>query len=130
MWGKSEWRGPLVISLVEQASKQAAQDAAEETLRLANEHVPYDLGNLEASGGTDIEQMRASVGQSDGGQYQSGWDASVYYDEVYAVWLHEHPEFEFQGQGEGKWLEKAVMRQESSWPDQLAPPLVEVFKLP
>jgi hypothetical protein len=54
----------------------------------------------------------------------------VSYDEPYAVPLHEHPEFEFQGEGEGKWLEKALNHAEGSWPEQLAPPLVAVFKLP
>lgn len=125
MWGKSEWRGPLVIALVDAASRRAAQDAAQEVLDLANEHVPYETGNLRASGGTDVDQLR-----EDGGQYAAGWESSVFYDTRYAVPLHEHPEFNFQGQGEGKWLENALLRSEGTWPTQLAPPLVEVFAKP
>lgn len=32
----------------------------------------------------------------------------VSYDTPYAVRLHEHPEYNFQGGREGKWLEKTV----------------------
>ena len=125
MWVESEWRGPLVASLVDKASRDAAESAAEEVLRIANEHVPFDTGHLMDSGGTDVQQNREA-----GGQFASGWESSVFYDTPYAVPLHEHPEFEFQGQGEGKWLESAVNQADRAWPEQLAPPLVEVFKLP
>ncbi len=132
MWIKSEWRGPLVVALVEGASREAVQMSAEDVLAEALIHTPYDptgrtapAGTLQESGGTDVEQNREG-----GGQFASGWESSVFFDEPYAVPLHEHPEFEFQGAGEGKWLEKAVNKAEGEWPEMLAPPLVEVFKLP
>lgn len=128
----SEWRGVEVAASVQATSRAAVRGVAEEILQDANEHVPVDPtgrsaapGELRDSGAVDGVQNRTA-----GGLFGSGWDASVYYDTYYAVPLHEHPEFTFQGQGEGKWLENAFNRAEGPWPDQLAPPFIELFAKP
>lgn len=91
---KVDWKGPEVIRATRAAARKALGTAAEEILKRANELVPLDEGTLQASG-------EASVGTSD-------LISVVSYDTPYAVRLHEHPEYEFQGGREGKWLEKTV----------------------
>lgn len=128
----SEWRGVQVAASVQATSRVAVRGVAEEILEDANEHVPIDPtgrsapeGFLRDSGAVDGVQNRTA-----GGLFGSGWDASVYYDTEYAVPLHEHPEFMFQGKGEGKWLENAFNRAENQWPTQLGIPFIELFAKP
>jgi hypothetical protein len=96
------WHGLLVHKLIEEAAEMGAEIAAEKTLKDANQHVPY----VNADGTT----------------------AFVSYDTPYAVRLHEHPEYNFQGKGEGKWLEKAVQRRAATANLDMAPPLVAVLR--
>lgn len=89
-----EWHGVQAVQAVQEAAQQGLRDTAEAVLTEANKHVPHDVGTLETSGHTWI-----------GDDY-----AVVYYDTAYAVRLHEHPEYHFQGAPTrgGKWLENAT----------------------
>ena len=117
---KMEWRGTLVRGLIEHAAEEGNRKAAEAVLEDAQKHVPYDIGNLAASGA--VTQSRSATGQF-------GSEHFVSYDTPYAVRLHEHPEYHFQGQGEGKWLEHAVQRHSGST-DEIAPPFMRVLDMP
>jgi len=72
---------------------KALDRAANNLLEEANRMVPLDWTTLMKSG-------EASLGDTD-------LIAVVSYDTPYAVRLHEHPEYNFQGGREGKWLERA-----------------------
>lgn len=63
-----------------------------EILRLSEEEVPHDTGSLQNSGGVEPEKGGAIVG----------------YNKVYAAYLHENPEFNFQGGRKGKYLEDPI----------------------
>jgi hypothetical protein len=106
------WHGLLVHKLIEEAAEMGAEIAAEKTLKDANQHVPYETGELQESGAVNAD----------------GTTAFVSYDTPYAVRLHEHPEYNFQGKGEGKWLEKAVQRRAATANLDMAPPLVAVLR--
>lgn len=116
-----EWRGPLVHTLVSEASDVGVKLGAEAIFEDAQGHVPYDEGDLSDSG--EVNQ-----GRDEGGRFTS--EAFVSYDTDYAVRLHEHPEYNFQGQGEGKWLEHAVQRNELRWANIAGMELAKVFALP
>jgi len=73
---------------------KALDRAANNILEEANRMVPLDTGNLMRSGDT-------SLGDTD-------LTATIFYDTPYATRLHEHPEYNFQGGREGKWLERAL----------------------
>lgn len=119
------WRGALVRAVVHEAGEEGTEEWALSVLEDANTHVPFAEGDLEASG-------RVTKGQSrfgPTGQFGSN-EFFVGYDTPYAVKLHEHPEFHFQGKGEGKWLEHAVQRGARRSEAELAPPLRAAFMLP
>lgn len=86
-----QWEGGKVIATTQAAAEAGLTVAVESLLTLANQTVPHDEGVLEGSG-------RAEV---DGNALQAamGWDGP------YAVRLHEHPEYDFQGGRRGKWAE-------------------------
>lgn len=62
----------------------------------SNKIVPHYEGFLEGSGFVDADGLRAAIS----------------YDEPYAIRLHEHPEYNFRGGREGKWLEKTIKRKD------------------
>lgn len=62
----------------------------------ANRIIPHDEGTLERSGFIDAD----------------GLVAAISYDTPYAIKLHEHPEYNFRGNGEGKWVEKTIKRKD------------------
>lgn len=119
------WRGALVRAVVHQAGSEGTESWAKAVLEDANQHVPFLEGDLEASG-------RVAEGQSRHGPTGmfSGNEFFVSYDTEYAVRLHEHPEYNFRGKGEGKWLEKAVQRGARRAEQKIAPPLRAAFMLP
>lgn len=86
------WKGGLIGVQVERVGNKSTRLAAEKILKRANEHVPYREGRLESSGKVTM----------DGGK------AAISYDTVYAARLHQHPEYNFQGKGEGRWLLNAI----------------------
>lgn len=111
----STWQTGRVIALVEEASEHGVRDGADHLLDLANEHVPLLYGGLRESG---------EVGTDD-------TTSIVSYDTPYAIHLHEHPEYNFRGQGMGKWFEYAVKNADAYiYERYFAPPLVKVFRLP
>lgn len=69
----------------------AMKIASEYLLTEANNTVPFDDGILKASGKTSSDELTMKV--------------AVSYDTPYAVRLHENPQYNFQGNGRGKWLE-------------------------
>lgn len=116
-----EWRGPFVLRLVDEAAGQGVVDGAYAILEEAYPYVPFEDGDLRDSG-------RAFQNRDSGGRFVS--EAVVSYDTPYAVRLHEHPEYNFKGSGEGKWLEHAMQRRASKLLSDIAPPLIKVFRLP
>ena len=70
--------------------------AAERLLALSSEVVPFDIGTLSASG-----QVERAQTPDEG--------AAVTYDQPYAARLHEHPEYNFQGGRQGKYVEGPAM---------------------
>lgn len=94
---KFNWHGAKILSIVEAASHEGVKAAAEDVLRRAQMHVPLDVGTLMGTGKVSVD----------------GSEASVSYNTVYAAKLHQHPEYNFQGQGEGRWLQNAVEDRET-----------------
>ena len=89
---KFNWNGAKIASIVSATEGMSARAAAEDLLKRANEHVPYEYGTLESTGGVSVDGPRAAVS----------------YTAVYAAKLHQHPEYNFQGKGQGRWLQNAV----------------------
>lgn len=90
------WVTPRAI--VESSCKRAILDACEFVLQETNKIVPLDESPLMQSG--DVDCIESPI----------GFEASVFYDTPYAIYVHEHPEFNFQNNREGKYLEKTVNR--------------------
>lgn len=88
------WEGRKVTKRVQQAAFEGLQDGAEHILDEANTIVPYREGTLMQSGAVTPDPVSKTV--------------FVSYDTPYAVYLHEHPEFNFRNGREGKWLEKTM----------------------
>lgn len=91
---KLKWEGKALAASMREAARKGLWQAAEEILRAANQRVPLDTGVLQASGDTDVDGNELA--------------AAIFYDTPYAVRLHEHPEYDFQGGREGKWLERTI----------------------
>lgn len=119
------WYGALVRAVVHEAGEEGTEEWAKHTLEMANERVPFLEGDLEASGRVVKGQSR--MGPT--GQFGSN-EFFVTYDTEYAVRLHEHPEYNFRGKGEGKWLEKAIQRSAKKSESFIAPPLRMAFTKP
>ena len=115
------WRGQLVREVVHEAADQSAMASAEAVLQDANFHVPYKSGTLMESGA--VTQSRDSSGHF-------AAEALVSYDTVYAVRLHENPQFKFRPPGEGKWLDNALKRHMSRMLPIMAEPLIKALRLP
>lgn len=98
---------PLQITRItwdEAMAKGAASDGADEGLRTAarvileaaNQLVPYETGELIGTGRVDFD-LGAKV-------------ASVYYDTVYAVRLHQNPKYNFRNGRRGRWLRTSFVQ--------------------
>ena len=74
---------------LEGKARQALGDIGTELLRLSQLEVPLDKGTLQNSGETHMEDDYAVVG----------------YNTPYAHRLHEHPDYKFQHNRKGKYLE-------------------------
>jgi len=74
---------------------QAVDDVANEALRLSQQEVPHDTGQLQNTGHVEKERKNERV---------------VGYNKVYAAKLHEHPEYIFQNGRKGKYLEDPIKR--------------------
>lgn len=119
------WRGAYVRERTERTAQAALRDFGERLLDKANEHVPFDIGTLKDSGKVTVLQARTATGQ-----FTSGAEVAVSYDTPYAVRLHEHPEYNFQPPGEGKWLAKAMQRLYPAMPRLLAPKFLALYREP
>ena len=79
---------------VDQKSKEAIRDIANEVLRLSSKEVPHDTGALQNSGHT-------AAGDNE-------FERQVGYNKVYAARLHENPQYNFQKGRKGKYLEDPI----------------------
>jgi hypothetical protein len=93
---KFNWHAAKITSVVEVAGRHGVESAAHALLKRANEHVPFQFGTLKESGTVSVD----------------GTTAAVSYGAVYAAKLHQHPEYNFRGQGRGRWLQDAAEQQE------------------
>jgi hypothetical protein len=89
---RMKWNTLPVLASVDVASSKSVESGGEKILTKANEHVPFLTGELEGTGHVSTD----------------GPEAAISYDTVYAAKLHEHPEYNFRGQGRGRWLQEAV----------------------
>jgi hypothetical protein len=83
----------------------------DELLRLSQQEVPHDEGTLQNSG----------VSESDGDDHIVG------YHTPYAARLHEHPEYRFQKNRKGKYLEEPMKRNLSIFLNFFNDKMKEVF---
>lgn len=81
-----------VLSKFDRQRARATMSVADEILRLSQKEVPHDIGSLQNTGHTQ----------------QSGADTLVGYNTRYAARLHEHPEYNFQKNRKGKYLEDPI----------------------
>lgn len=89
------WRGPEVTQRVNGASRAALGKGAAYLLAQAIPLTPIRDGPLRASGGTDVEDGRASV----------------YFDTPYAARQHEEVGWRHPKGGQAKYLETAVLQE-------------------
>jgi hypothetical protein len=84
---------------IQRVTYEALMLGAEVLLTESIKSSPHDEGILDQSAKTsgDFAKMTTVVS----------------YDTPYAVRLHEHPEYNFQGKGRGKWLEKTLQEEKS-----------------
>ena len=107
------WSGPDVTSKVSGVAAQALTEGAEHLLEEANRRVPHDTGALENSGETSVDAANL--------------EAAVSYDTPYAARLHEHPNYNFRHNREGKWLEKAFNERSSAITEHIVKRLRSAF---
>lgn len=86
-----------ITDQIRQRIVEGENKAAERLLALSAERVPLDQGTLMGSGTVE----RATTPE-DGAQ--------VVYDTPYATRLHEHPEYNFQGGRQGKYVEEPALQ--------------------
>ncbi len=86
------WNGGLIGAQIETAGRKSAQAGAERILARANMIVPFREGHLKESGRVTVD----------------GTQAAISYDTVYAARLHQHPEYNFNPPGRGRWLVIAI----------------------
>lgn len=93
-----------ITSEIEQRLLDGENKAAERLLALSVERAPLDIGTLIGSGTVE----RATSAEE---------GATVVFDTPYAARLHEHPEYNFQGGREGKYVENPALENKSELGD-------------
>jgi hypothetical protein len=88
----------LVRTNARVGSQRGRHLAGEWVLQESKESSPLDTGMLENSASVESSTNKTSVS----------------YDTPYARRLHEHPEYNFQGKGKGKWLENTINNNHST----------------
>lgn len=80
-------------------AEQALNDLGNNILRESRDIAPIDTGLLrKTSKNTKTGKLERTIS----------------YNTPYAVRMHEHPEYNFQSPGEGKYLEKPIMQHKST----------------
>lgn len=103
------WYGDRALRKLLREADRITQNGAEYLLDESNKKVPYEEGILEGSG------VVKKVGDDGDGIITY----KVSYDTPYAIRLHEHPEYNFNGGREGKWLENTLKDEERAVLDYL-----------
>lgn len=86
------------ISVMKAAASEGLQDGMEHVLNVSNEHVPLDLGDLQASGVASVD----------------GLEGAVSYDTPYAVRQHEDLTYTHDEGRTAKYLENAMAGEEKA----------------
>lgn len=86
------WRGGKASMLIGQEGHRSVLKAAERILEKSNSRTPFEYGDLVGSAG--IRTYRKVV--------------YIFYDQPYAVRLHENPQYNFKHGRRGKWLETTL----------------------
>lgn len=89
---RRSWTPQRALAAIDHAARRAEERAAERLLVAANQRVPYNLGELQASG---------HVFQADDGM-------AVGYTAPHARFVHAHPEWNFELGRSGHWLEETM----------------------
>ena len=92
------WDGRFVSQKVRKAAADGMRDAAEHLLEYANRTVPLEEGTLMRSGQADVDAETL--------------EASVSYDQPYAVVQHERLDFKHDPGRRAKWLELSLNERE------------------
>lgn len=87
-----------ILDIVEQAAQDGLREVAEHVLEESNKRTPKDDGDLIASGGVGVDDLRANVA----------------YKSFYATWMHERVDWQHLDGGEAKFLENAVEAESSN----------------
>ncbi len=106
-----EWHGEETVQRVNARLPEILRTAGLGLLDISNIHCPVDTGRLRSTGAVSVD----------------GTDCYVFYDTEYAVRVHEHPEYNFQGEGQGKWLENAYNANETGIMEQIEKGINEVL---
>lgn len=90
-----KWKGVHIAEAVEKEIGRALYKGASHILNEANKIAPKDEGTLIQTSNVDVDVEAGT--------------ASAYYVQKYAPRLHEHPEYNFQGGRQGKFLETPML---------------------
>ena len=85
-----------VAARIQAGAQAGVMAAAERLLALSAERVPLDQGTLQGSGTVDADPGDEPA-------------AIVSYNTPYAARHHEHPEYNFQGGRQGKYVEEPAL---------------------
>ncbi|WP_347242883.1 hypothetical protein [Thermogutta sp.] len=107
------WHGDKIQQKVNTGAPDVVWQASEHILEEANRTVPLDTGALMRSGRTHVDPASLT--------------AYISYNTPYAVRVHEHPEWHFQGGRRGKWLELTIQEQQGAVRQWIASKLKEIF---
>jgi hypothetical protein len=109
-----KWHGDKIANQIKEAEVEALREVSEYVLETANRTVPHQDGDLERSGATSVDEQERQ--------------AAISYDTPYAARLHEHPEYNFQGKGRGKWLELTMIEEKKKVQQYLKDRISKGFK--
>lgn len=107
------WRGPQIIAQKNEAVGQALYKGASHILNEANNIAPKDEGPLTQTSDVSVDAEQGK--------------ANIFYVQKYAPRLHEHPEYNFQGGRQGKWLEKTILSESNRIAEIMATEIRERF---
>lgn len=89
---KQVWNGDSSIAAVRIGGQKGLEESGDLVHDAANQDVPFNTGQLLGTGFSS----------------RSGDTVTIGYGTAYAVLLHAHPEWNFQGSGRADWLERAL----------------------